>query len=278
MNQFLSGFDSGLQLLWGGGEVEVFPENEFTQECKARPRKLLLRTRRGRIMCDEEYSLTVKGAIAILDYGGKFKQANIKPERDLYIGKTKIEFTDEERLYVKSVKWQDEGKDEYDYNIEYSDSWKPLDKRKLPKFRIPKSEAKQKVKQATTPRPGQERFRRDLIAATDGRCCLSGCKILESLEAAHIHPYQNEQSDHPQNGLLLRADLHRLFDAFLFAIEPSTLRVHLSPFIIEDSDYGMFQGKKLILSRHKEHWPSKVSLEWRWKKFKGRYKNGVKFE
>src|SRR5271155_3471993 len=42
------------------------------------------------------------------------------------------------------------------------------------------------------------------------------------LEAAHISPYRGLQSNHPQNGLLLRADLHSLFDLGMLAVDPLT--------------------------------------------------------
>ena len=41
---------------------------------------------------------------------------------------------------------------------------------------------------------------------------------MELLEAAHIQPYIDERSNHPQNGLCLRVDLHRLFDEGLISV------------------------------------------------------------
>jgi HNH endonuclease len=41
---------------------------------------------------------------------------------------------------------------------------------------------------------------------------------LDILEAAHISPYRGEEDNHPENGLLLRADLHTLFDHLNAAI------------------------------------------------------------
>ena len=67
-------------------------------------------------------------------------------------------------------------------------------------------------------RRGQPKFRYDLIAAYGGKCAVTGCDVLQALEAAHISPYLGEQSNHVSNGLLLRADIHTLFDLNLFAI------------------------------------------------------------
>lgn len=77
-------------------------------------------------------------------------------------------------------------------------------------------------------RRGQTEFRRRLVDAYEGRCCISGCRIDALLEAAHIRPHAVEPNYAPSNGLLLRADLHTLFDQHLLAIDEYS-RVHLSP-------------------------------------------------
>jgi putative restriction endonuclease len=77
-------------------------------------------------------------------------------------------------------------------------------------------------------RQGQSKFRRMLIEAYDGKCVITGCDALEVLEAAHIVPYLGGHTNHPQNGLLLRADLHSLFDMGLLSIDPISLTVILS--------------------------------------------------
>jgi putative restriction endonuclease len=74
-------------------------------------------------------------------------------------------------------------------------------------------------------RRGQPRFREELMNAYEGRCAITGCAIADVLEAAHITPYAGSQDNHVSNGLLLRADLHTLFDCGLIAIDPATRRV-----------------------------------------------------
>jgi HNH endonuclease len=78
-------------------------------------------------------------------------------------------------------------------------------------------------------RRGQRAFREKLRARYGDRCAISGCNILDVLEAAHIRPYRGDLDNHVENGLLLRADLHTLFDLDLIGIEPFTLTVHLNP-------------------------------------------------
>ncbi|MEO2018753.1 MAG: HNH endonuclease signature motif containing protein [Fuerstiella sp.] len=49
------------------------------------------------------------------------------------------------------------------------------------------------------------------------------------LEAAHIRPYRRPEDNDVQNGLLLRADIHTLFDLNLLGIEPGTWQIHIHP-------------------------------------------------
>lgn len=76
-------------------------------------------------------------------------------------------------------------------------------------------------------RPAQAEFRSKLIDLY-GRCALTGCTTLAALEAAHVKPVAGYGADRVSNGILLRADLHKLFDANLIAIEPSSGLVRLS--------------------------------------------------
>lgn len=61
-------------------------------------------------------------------------------------------------------------------------------------------------------RRGQGRFRASLINAYGGRCAISDCDALDALEAGHVAPYSESVNNAISNGLLLRADLHNLFD------------------------------------------------------------------
>lgn len=69
-------------------------------------------------------------------------------------------------------------------------------------------------------RRGQAKFRRLLMAAYGSRCAITGCPVVSLLEAAHITPYLGPETNAISNGLLLRADLHTLWDLGLIAIDP----------------------------------------------------------
>lgn len=83
-------------------------------------------------------------------------------------------------------------------------------------------------------RRGQPEFRSVLLQRCDNRCQITGTKLASVLEAAHIDPYRGPESHHESNGLLLRADVHTLFDLDLLGIEPTSLRIELHPEIREE--------------------------------------------
>lgn len=64
----------------------------------------------------------------------------------------------------------------------------------------------------TRGRLGQGAFRVLVTDAYDRRCAVTGERTLPVLEAAHIRPYSEDGPHRISNGLLLRSDLHRLFD------------------------------------------------------------------
>ena len=66
--------------------------------------------------------------------------------------------------------------------------------------------------QVVTPRLGQGTFRVSVIDAYERACAVTGEHALPALEAAHIRRFKDEGPHDVQNGILLRADLHRLLD------------------------------------------------------------------
>ena len=66
-------------------------------------------------------------------------------------------------------------------------------------------------------RRGQPKFRKKLLSLYDS-CMVSGCKIEDVLEACHIVPYSVSHDNSPENGILLRSDLHTLLDCGLMSI------------------------------------------------------------
>ena len=63
---------------------------------------------------------------------------------------------------------------------------------------------------------------RKIVLAADSHCCvITGEQTPETLEAAHLVPAKNGENDISSNGITLRADLHRLFDAGLITFAES---------------------------------------------------------
>ena len=89
----------------------------------------------------------------------------------------------------------------------------------------------------------QGRFRQSLLEM-DG-CCALTCESCETaLEAAHIVPAHQGGPEYPENGMLLRADLHRLFDAGKFRVCPETGQV----LVAANFDYPSFNLQEARVS------------------------------
>lgn len=116
-------------------------------------------------------------------------------------------------------------------------------------------------------RRGQPEFRSKLIAAYNGRCAITGSDAVDALEASHIMSYTGTKSQHVSNGLLLRADIHTLFDLGLIGIEPLSLEVVLSPKLL-NTCLKELCGRKLTLPNDVQLHPSNDAIEQRWKQFK----------
>lgn len=108
-------------------------------------------------------------------------------------------------------------------------------------------------------RRGQELFRRILLKAYEGRCAFSGYDAADALEAAHILAYMGKESNHVSNGLLLRADLHTLFDLGLIAVQPETMTIAVSE-TLRRTNYARFNGKQLRLPLKREQHPNEAAL------------------
>lgn len=108
-------------------------------------------------------------------------------------------------------------------------------------------------------RRGQPDFRRKLIEAYEARCAISGCEAVEVLEAVHITPYKGPATNIVQNGLLLRADLHTLFDLGLITVEAETLRVIVGS-TLQRTIYRELTGKELRAPKDPSLHPSSEAL------------------
>ena len=91
-------------------------------------------------------------------------------------------------------------------------------------------------------RKGQPQFRRNLLQKYDNTCAVTGTRVTEVLEAAHIYTHSESGINHSSNGILLRSDIHNLFDSGMIKINPETKIIELHNELIS-SDYNVYAGK-----------------------------------
>jgi putative restriction endonuclease len=88
------------------------------------------------------------------------------------------------------------------------------------------------------PRLGQGTFRALVTEAYARRCAVTGERTLPVLEAAHIRPYGTGGEHALGNGLMLRSDLHRLYDGGYVTVDPDERRLLVSRRIREEFENG----------------------------------------
>lgn len=121
-------------------------------------------------------------------------------------------------------------------------------------------DSRERVLSSIVRRQGQSEFRQKLLNIYNGRCPITGCDAEPALEAAHIIPYKGTATNHPANGLLLRADLHTLFDLHLVSICPETYEIMIAPDLTKTC-YKELIGKKLAIPERESEIPDKKALD-----------------
>ncbi|GGD20403.1 hypothetical protein GTQ45_03670 [Pyruvatibacter mobilis] len=97
------------------------------------------------------------------------------------------------------------------------------------------------------------------MAAYSGRCASNGCNVTEAPDVAHISPCRRKAANDVRKGLLLRADIHDLFDIGLIAGDTETMSVVLS-IEVRATKYSYLHGKEVRLSGDENLWPRKEAL------------------
>lgn len=118
----------------------------------------------------------------------------------------------------------------------------------------------------TKARLGQGAFRILVTEAYGKRCAITGERTLPVLEASHIQPYAFEGPHRVSNGLLLRSDLHTLFDRGYLTVTPD-LTIEVSKRIREEfengRDYYAHHGKRLSnMPSNSNEQPAAEFLKW----------------
>jgi hypothetical protein len=121
-------------------------------------------------------------------------------------------------------------------------------------------------------RRGLRPLREKLIRVYGDCCCVTGSCPRDLLEVAHIVPYPTGDVHAVGNAMLMRSDVHTLWDLNLIGIEPSTLRIHLAP-SLGGTDYEALAGRT-ILSRREGSRVGREMLAERWRMFADAHSTG----
>jgi len=114
-------------------------------------------------------------------------------------------------------------------------------------------------------RRGRRDLRETLCAAYGNRCAITGSRVKPLLEVAHIMPYPTGMPTTAVDVILLRADVHTLWDLNLIGVEPGTLRVHVAP-PLHGTPYEKLAARTL-LERKDEAPIAHDPLHERWRMF-----------
>lgn len=90
----------------------------------------------------------------------------------------------------------------------------------------------------TAVRVGQRAFKALVQEAYGRRCAVTGDKIVPVLQAAHIRPVNAAGENRVDNGMLLRSDVHTLFDRGYLGVHPERRRLMVSPRLRADWGNG----------------------------------------
>ena len=111
-------------------------------------------------------------------------------------------------------------------------------------------------------RVGQQSFRINVLAAYHYKCCITGSDLIEAIETNHIYEYRGPNTNHIQNGIPLRADIHKLWTRGLLGITRE-YKVILHNHVKNSKHYKDYEGIKIQLPTNSNYHPDKKALD-RW--------------
>lgn len=91
-------------------------------------------------------------------------------------------------------------------------------------------------------REQQARFRTVVMEAYESTCAVTQTDVPKALQAAHIDPYRGRKSQTVVNGILLRSDIHLLYDAYMLSVEPESKKVVLGDALLSSEEYRKLKG------------------------------------
>ena len=128
-------------------------------------------------------------------------------------------------------------------------------------------DARLRVVRQIVARRGQAGFRAALLEAYHERCAVTGFDAAAALEGAHLRPYRGPGSNAVTNGLLLRADIHTLFDLGLLTPDPLTRTIAVYK-LLAGTRYEAWSSSQLADPAEALQRPNQEALEIIWQRFR----------
>ncbi|MEO8223562.1 MAG: HNH endonuclease [Gammaproteobacteria bacterium] len=121
-------------------------------------------------------------------------------------------------------------------------------------------DGRQSVVETIIRRRGPPAFRHALLEAYEFRCAITNFNAIDALEATCIVPFRGKLTHDPTNGLLLRADIHTLFDLGKMAIDTGTMSIVMTDDLMQTS-YRILAGRPLRYPKDESQRPSTEALD-----------------
>jgi hypothetical protein len=126
-------------------------------------------------------------------------------------------------------------------------------------------DSRKKIYKSIAIRQGQSKFRNKLLDNYKKKCCFSNCDVTAVLEACHIYPYMGPKTNHLQNGIILRSDLHSLYDQGLIYFDEKYI-IRLTERLKISEQYRYLDGQPIKnLPKNELMRPSKEAIKYKLK-------------
>lgn len=189
--------------------------------------------------CGQEFDLPVTQAAMVTEYRSRHDAAwtdldNLLPGSDL----RRLCESPKSQLSMRQLRW-----DTFQASLASKGADRALERvvHRTPDFYFPQGHQLEIVRV----RRGQRQFREHLLSTQGQTCAFTGDAPPRVLEAGHLYSYAQLGVHHEHGGLLLRRDIHRLFDDGWLAVEPDSLRVDVDDRLEPYPQYSRLHDQRL---------------------------------